>query len=79
MADDHDTHFHNAFGGMPDGSSVRSPFDKIADAMGEVLNKRSATQPAQNIPPKSATDRRSDPAFAAKVRAAQAAQAKRGG
>lgn len=71
-----DKTFQQHFGGMPDGSSVRSPFDKVADAMGEVLN-RPATQAGNPSPP--ATDRRRDPAFMAKVAAAQAAQVKRGG
>lgn len=77
MADDHDAHFHEHFG-MPDGSSLRSPFDKVADAMGEVLNRKPTSGQTVNTSPP-AVDRRSDPAFAAKVRAAQAAQAKRGG
>lgn len=71
-----DKTFQKHFGGMPDGSSVRSPFGKVADAMGSVLN-RPATQSGNTSPP--ATDRRSDPAFMAKLAAAQAAQIKRGG
>lgn len=71
MADDHDAHFQAAFTG--------GPFQQVSDAMGAVLKRKPPTsgQTVNTSPP--ATDRRSDPAFAAKVRNAQAEQAKRGG